>query len=110
MKLPNGDRAIIDTRKVTDYCLSPTHEEGQHKARLFAHVLGIGRDDAQLLLDALQRAAADADATMGQRDKYGDRYVIDFELVGPLGAATVRSAWMIRAGEDAPRLVTCYIL
>lgn len=36
MKLPNGDRAVVDIVKLTDYCLSTTHPRGRHKARVFA--------------------------------------------------------------------------
>lgn len=35
MKLPNADRAVVDLRKLRDYCLSQEHPRGQHKARLF---------------------------------------------------------------------------
>jgi hypothetical protein len=57
MKLPNGDQAIIDRRKVTEYCLSPEHEDGQYKAHVFQSVLGLTRDDADALLAALSQAA-----------------------------------------------------
>ena len=110
MKLPNGNQAIIDPRKVTDYCLSPDHDDGKHKARLFHDLLGLTLDNAPLLLDALKEAAAGGDAVIGKLDKYGQRYVIDFEFAGPGGQATLRSAWMVRTGEEFPRLVTCYIL
>lgn len=40
MKLPNADRAIVDVAKLRDYCLNPNHEEGKHKARVFAASLG----------------------------------------------------------------------
>ena len=45
--LPNGDRAIVDIAKLTDYCLNPQHEDGKHKARVFASALGLGREDAE---------------------------------------------------------------
>jgi hypothetical protein len=38
------------------------------------------------------------------------RYVIDFELTREGRIARVRSAWIIRKGEDFPRLVTCYVI
>jgi hypothetical protein len=110
MKLPNGDKAIVDPRKLVDYSLNPDHEDGHHKARLFQTLLGITDENAQLLLDALQQAATTADFLVGKQDKYGQRYVTDFEFAGPAGTATIRSAWIIRAGEEVPRLVTCYIL
>ena len=110
MKLPNGDRVIIDPRKITDYCLSPDHDDGKHKALLFHDLLGLTPENAPLLLDALKRTAVSGDAMLGKLDKYGQRYVIDFEFVGPGGQAILRSAWIVRTDEDFPRLVTCYIL
>ena len=109
MKLLNGDQAIIDPRKVTDYCLSLDHDDGSHKARLFQALIGLNQDNSTLLLKALRTAAATGDAVTGKVDKYGRRYVIDFEFEGPKGPAVIRSAWIVRAGEDVPRLVTCYI-
>ena len=110
MRLPSGDSAIIDPRKIFDYCLSPDHEDGKHKSHLFASVLGLRSDQADQLVEALRGAAAAGDAALGKRDKYGQRYVIDFELAGTSGNARIRSAWIIRENETVPRLVTCYIL
>jgi hypothetical protein len=110
MKLPNGNQATIDPRKVTDYCLSPNHEDGQHKAHVFQSVLGLTLNDANALLAALRQAAADGEAVLGKHDRYGQRYVIDFEFTGPAGTATIRSAWIVRTNESVPRLVTCFIL
>ena len=110
MKLPHGDKAIIDARKIIDYSLSPDHDDGKHKARLFRELVGLTRDHATLLLDALKEAAMAGEAVSGRLDRYGQRYVIDFEFVEPTGQAMIRSAWVIRPGETAPRLVTCYIL
>jgi hypothetical protein len=110
MKLPSGNLAIIDPRKIYDYCLSPDHEDGQHKSRLFASILGLSTDQADQLVEALQNAAATEDAALGKNDQYGQRYVIDFEFAGKSGNAKIRSAWIIRQNETVPRLVTCYIL
>lgn len=110
MKLPNGEQAVIDARKVIDYCLSPDHDDGRHKALLFQTVVGLDLNNADLLVDALKQAATTGDAVVGKQDKYGQRYVIDFDFTGPAGTATIRSAWIIRTGEDVPRLVTCFIL
>ena len=35
MKLPNGERAIVDTRKLLEYCLNSEHPRGRNKARVF---------------------------------------------------------------------------
>ena len=107
MKLPGGDKAIIAQRKILDDSLSPDHDDGKHKARLFQDVLGLTRAHAAVLLDALKKAAVDGEPVSGRLDRYGQRYVIDFEFVGPTGRAMIRSAWIIRPDEAAPRLVTC---
>jgi Domain of unknown function (DUF6883) len=73
-------------------------------------LLGINQLNSELLIDAIEEAAASGDASLGKSDHYGQRYVVDFAITGPTGTATIRSAWIIRRGEDFPRLVTCYIL
>ena len=62
MKLSHGDKGIIDQRKVVDYCLSPDHDDGKHKARLFENLLGLKREHAGWLLDALREAAVSGEA------------------------------------------------
>jgi len=110
MKWPYGDRAILEQRKIIDYSLSPDHDDGKHKARLFRDLLGLTRDHATVLLEALKEAAVAGEAVSGRLDRYGQRYIIDFAFVGPTGQTMIRSAWIMRPGETAPRLVTCYLL
>lgn len=111
MRLPNGDQAIVEMAKLTDYCLSFEHPRGRHKARRFLSALGLTREHAGELRDALLVAAADSDTVVaGESDRFGRRYVIDFEYVGPGGSAWVRSGWIVRADEIAPRLTTCYVI
>jgi hypothetical protein len=43
-------------------------------------------------------------------DRYGRRFVLDFELTTATGSGMIRSAWMIRATEDILRVVTGYVL
>ena len=110
MKLPNPDRAVVDIAKLRDYCLNPRHPRGRNKARVFAAVLGITAEKADLLRDALLQAALQSEAIPSEQDAHGQRYVVDFDLVGPSGRGTVRSSWMVRTGEEAPRLTSCYVL
>ena len=110
MKLPRGDRAVVDLAKLTEYCLNEKHLRGRHKARVFASVLGITSGDSEVLRQRLLDAAAEEDATLGDRDDYGQRYVLDFLMRGPKGRATVRSVWIVLADETLPRLLSCYVL
>ncbi len=47
MKIPNAELAIVDIRKLRDYCLNPVHDEGNHKARLFIMALSMTANDKQ---------------------------------------------------------------
>ena len=49
-------------------------------------------------------------AGWSEAGEYGQRYTVDFSMTSPVGSATVRSTWIVRKGEDCPRLTTCFIL
>jgi uncharacterized protein DUF6883 len=91
MKMPDGDAAIVDRQKLTGYCLNPEHPRGKHKARVFATALGFTAENADDLRTALLTAAATAEAQPAASDRFGDRYVLEFEINGPRGAGVVRS-------------------
>jgi hypothetical protein len=92
-----------------DYCLNPHHPRGRNKARVFASV-GILESDAEDLKTALISAADKVDAESGTPTVYGQRYVIDFELHRQGRTVRIRSTWIVRIGEDLPRLTSCYVL
>jgi hypothetical protein len=97
MKLPGGERAIVDIAKLRDYCLNPAHPRGRHKARIFASTLGLTQAEAELLCEELLRAAREGNAALSDGDEYGQRYAVDFELTRDDRQATIRSTWIIRA-------------
>ena len=110
MKLPNGGRADLGT-KLEGYVLNPGHREGRHKARLFESVLGVTLANQDILRRAILSAAASSDQAEPRGDNgHGEVYVLRFPLETERGRATVLTAWIIRHGEDFPRLVTCYTL
>lgn len=110
MKLPNGERAFVDLRKLRDYCLDPNSPKGRSEARLFAATLGLTREHATLLRESLLRAAAAQDGVTGEADEYGQRYTVDFQLETNVGRHRIRSGWMVKREEDFPRLTPCYVL
>lgn len=110
MPLPNDELAVVDIRKLRDYCLDPDHRQGRHKARLFASALGMTGADAEDLRRLLLWAAKTQEATLGRRDDYGQRYLVDFVLEWRGKQALVRSAWIVEHGTDVPRLTSCYPL
>lgn len=71
--------------------------------------LGFTAENAEDLRMALLSSAARASAQPAASDRFGDRYVIEFEVKGPRGSALVRSTWIIRRGESTPRLTSCFV-
>ena len=110
MLLPYANQATIDIRKLRDYCLNPFHDDGKHKAKLFSSILGIDASDAEELKQILLEAVKIYPCQLGRNDKYGQRYLVDFELKWQNKKAMVRSGWIIEHNSTIPRLTTCYPL
>lgn len=110
MKLPGAERAVVDIRKLRDYCFDLTNPKGGGKARVFAVSLGVTHEDAEFLQQALLNAAADNVCAAGEADEFGQRYTLDFMLRTAHGKRRVRSGWMVRHGENFPRLTTCFVI
>jgi hypothetical protein len=103
---------VVEIVNLREYCLSDTHPRGRHKARVFRSRLGLTDVDAELVREALLDAVRDQrhELKRTDADEYGQRYVLDFPTTTAVGTATVRSAWIVLAGQDVLRLVSCYVL
>ena len=110
MKLPNGSQALVDIRKLRDYCLDPNSPKGRNKARVFAAALGLTRRDAEFLRQALLKAAAEKDCISGEKDDYGQRFALDLIVETNRFSQRVRSGWIVRHDENFPRLTTCFVI
>ncbi|MBW4487588.1 MAG: hypothetical protein KME12_07345 [Trichocoleus desertorum ATA4-8-CV12] len=108
--LPFAENAIVDIRKLRDYCLSPSHDEGKHKSRLFSSILGMTAKDAEDLRQILLEVIKSQEARLGRHDEFGQRYTVDFPLQWQDRSAIVRSGWIIEQNSKIPRLTTCYPL
>lgn len=110
MRIPNPERAVVDIVKLRDYCLNVDHPRGRHKARLFAAALGIQAEDAAELRELFLLGIHKHGAIPGISDAYGDRYSVDISMARLGRKAIVRTAWIIKHGEDFPRLTSCFVL
>ena len=110
MRLPHSDLAFLDIRKIADYCLSPQHPRGRHKARVFRQTLGLERLDAGWLRECLLEAARHGEALCVAVDAWGVYWRIDTTLQRQGRSAVVRTIWIVRVGENAPSFVTCWVL
>lgn len=109
MIIPNAEYAIVDIRKLTEYVLSPNHERGKHKARLFSSVFGLTVDDAEALRLYLLQAVKTHDAQSGIRGNYGQMYWIDLPFTWNNVTENIRTTWIVRYDENFPRLVSCFV-
>jgi hypothetical protein len=109
-QLPNAAEAILEIRKLADYCLSPLHPRGRHKARVFRDALGLNQDDAEWLRAALLDGLRHGEATELSRDELGSRWRVDVPVTRHGDRGVVRTVWIVRSGEQIPRFVTCWVL
>jgi len=108
MKLPNGERAVVEDAKVRDYLLSPDHPIGRFKARVF-NAVGYWHEGWQRLRDDLIALAAALDAELAQTSQLGQRWVGTGQLRGPAGLLLpVVTVWLIPSEGAPPRLITAY--
>ncbi len=74
MHLPHSEEAILDIRKIEDYCLSPSHPRGRHEARVFRQSN-----------EASQIAA----------DEWGAHWRLDIAIRRHGKSAVVRTVWIV---------------
>jgi len=110
MLIPNAKNAVVDIRKLRDYCLNLEHDDGKHKARLFSSIMGMTADDAEELRQILLEVVKTHEARLGRKDEFGQRYTLDFSIEWQNRNATLRSGWIIERGSEIPKLTTCYPL
>jgi hypothetical protein len=108
--LPHAHRAEVDIAKLRDYCLSPAHPRGRHKARLFKAALGIAQTDAEWLRQAILTGLASANAEAQETDEFGSRWQADVTIARQNRQVVVRTVWLLPPGASVPRLVTCWVV
>ncbi len=105
-KLPNADRAHIDSRKVTDYLLDLRHPDGGPKA-LFFLSFGFEPENPQLLVESLLEHGRVNKVARLQKKEFGTSYIVEGPLNTPDGRnPNLRAVWIIEEDGGAPRFVT----
>lgn len=108
--LPRAEQAFVDPAKLRDYCLSPAHPRGRHKARVFRAALGLEQVDAAWLREAILAAVQTSPAAREDADRHGERWRVDLALTRRRRTAIVRTLWLVGVPPAPPRLVTCFVL
>ncbi len=78
MKLPNPDQAFVELKKLEEYCLSPTHLRGKHKAKVFKSALELTHENAEELKAKLLSIIKTQECNVSEKDHYGQRYIVYF--------------------------------
>lgn len=108
MVLPSPDRAVVDPSKVRDYLLSHEHPVGRFKAVVFESV-GYERSAWEKLRADLLAIAGLGSAVLKDVSVHGQKFELPAILRGPAGRdLPVITVWLVRRGEDFPRLITVY--
>lgn len=108
--LPDAQRASIDPEKLRDYVLSPDHDHGKHKARVFQSALGIDRGSWEYLREQIATRVVDADVSEVRTGRYGLRYSVPMLIEGLNGQThEVTTGWIIDQEGALPRLTTAYV-
>ena len=108
MRLPGVESAVVPVEKLTGYLLSLEHPVGRSKAA-FYRALGYDETNTDLLAAGLIAIAADNEVVEAEPTPFGTKYAVEGTLVTPSGATTtLRTVWIVRTDEAAPRFVTAY--
>lgn len=65
--MPYGERAVVEIEKLRDYCLSPTHLRGRHKAKVFLARLGLTAEHAEWLRESSAAGSEARTCPVGQK-------------------------------------------
>lgn len=108
MLLPRRAQAYVPSEKLTKYLLSLTHVVGKTKAQFFrAH--GYDERTAAQLEEGLLAIAQQNEVVEELASPHGTKYVVDGTLPTPRGTnISIRTVWIVEAGESRPRFVTAY--
>jgi 5,10-methenyltetrahydromethanopterin hydrogenase len=98
MLLPNPTRAVVDAAKVRDYLLSAEHRFGRFKAIVF-EALGYHRESWQVLQADLAAVAALPGAELKGTSRYGQKFELPANLIGPAQRELFIVTVWLAAGE-----------
>jgi len=102
MKLPNAERAVVPSRKITHYLLSTAHRDGQHKAEFFRR-FGFTIEAWEKLATALLNHSRQHEVVEIVPTPFGRNFVIEGVLLAPDGRSPmVRVVWFVAKNAESP--------
>jgi hypothetical protein len=111
--LPDYEHAVIPEEKLWGYALNTEHETGQHKAKVFARVLGIERQHWTYLHDEIIEGLPESEAVLHheavRETVHWRHWTVPILVAGRNSRqAFVTTGWATRQDRE-PRLTTIYV-
>ena len=108
--LPHWDEAILDIRKLEDYCLSHRTRVADTRLEYSDTRLGSSAATQPGCEMFCLKPRGPAKLLKFAADAWGTSWHFDISIERQRKSAIVRTIWIERAGEEAPRFVTCWVL
>jgi len=107
VRLPQSENLQVPQDKILGYLLDPAHEDGRSKDRFFRK-RGFKPEAWEEFADALLKHGATRPVIQEKKIKYGKKFTVECQITTPDGRnPCILSVW-IKAGKNAPRLVTAH--
>ncbi len=108
MKLPNAERAVVDSAKLEKYLLNEAHQSGGSKAK-FLLLNGYTKADAENLKANLLALAQEENVKEIIETTHGTKFIVMGSFLSPTNrVVSLRTIWIIDNGKTFPRFVTAY--
>ena len=106
--MPHSENLVVETRKLTEYLLSPTSPRGRHKADFFQR-FGYTIANMTEFSEALREHGQTQQITRIIDTPHGRRYNVEGPLRSPDGRnPQVRTVWQLEPGSESPRLLSAF--
>ncbi len=107
-RLPNADKAVIDSEKIRGYVLSPTHPVGRFKSAVFVR-FGYSAEEWAEFEGSLRTLIMSEDVATVEETPHGRKYVVVGAVETPSGKLLeLVTVWVILKKQSIPRFVTAY--
>ena len=105
---PKDGAFLCEKKKIKDYLLNLDHPDGKSKAKFFAEILGIKREDWEYLIDQISEAMKDAIIFKVTNKKHGISHAALINIRGRNNRTTIiETGWIVETNNRF-RLITAY--
>ncbi len=98
------------SKKLTEYCLNPSHEVGKDKAYRFINELSIDKNSYKFLEAQIIENILKCDFEISEINEYGIKYYADIQIIGLNSCIkSIRTCWIANENQKI-KLTSAYVL